>query len=82
MEITVSVRHFELINEVRDYAKSAIEGAFAEFRLKISHADLVLDMQRNMVTASLSEEDKLIKLSSSVTFFVNILLSAIVPPQM
>lgn len=54
MEITVSVRHFELSNEVRDYAKTAIEGAFAEFRLKISHADLVLDMQRNMTSASLS----------------------------
>lgn len=54
MEITVSVRHFELSNEIREYAKDAIEAAFAEFRLKISHADLVLDLQRNMTSASLS----------------------------
>ena len=54
MEITVSVRHFELSNEIREYAKGAIEAAFAEFRLKISHADLVLDLQRNMTSASLS----------------------------
>ena len=54
MEITISVRHLEIGNEVRQYAESAIEGAFSEFRLKINGASMVLDMQRNLITASLS----------------------------
>lgn len=54
MEVTISVRHFEIGNEVRQYAANAIEGAFSEFRLKINGASMVLDMQRNLITASLS----------------------------
>ena len=54
MEVTISVRHFEIGNEVRQYAANAVEGAFSEFRLKINGASMVLDMQRNLITASLS----------------------------
>lgn len=72
MEITVSVRHFTLSNEIRDYAKSAIEGAFAEFRLKISHADIVLDMQRNLVSASLSVAIKENPVSAASTAYDNV----------
>ena len=53
MDITVSVRHFELDNEVRDYAVKAAEDAFSEFRLRISSVKIVLDMQRNTITAHL-----------------------------
>ena len=53
MDITVSVRHFELDNEVRDYAVKAAEGAFSEFRLRISSVNIVLDLQRNLITAHL-----------------------------
>ena len=53
MDITVSVRHFELDNEVRDYAVKAAEDAFSEFRLRISGVKIVLDMQRNTITAHL-----------------------------
>ena len=53
MDITVSVRHFELDNEVRDYAVKAAENAFSEFRLRISSVNIVLDLQRNLITAHL-----------------------------
>ena len=53
MDITVSVRHFELDNEVRDYAMKAAENAFSEFRLRISSVNIVLDLQRNLITAHL-----------------------------
>ena len=53
MDITVSVRHFELDNEVRDYAVKAAEAAFSEFRLRISSVNIVLDLQRNLITAHL-----------------------------
>ena len=53
MDITVSVRHFELDNEVRDYAVKTAENAFSEFRLRISSVNIVLDMQRNTITAHL-----------------------------
>ena len=53
MDITVSVRHFELDNEVRDYAVKAAEDAFSEFRLRISSVKIVLDLQRNLITAHL-----------------------------
>ncbi len=51
MDITVSVRHFELDNEVRQYAAEAAENAFKEFRLKISSVNIVLDLQRNLISA-------------------------------
>ena len=53
MDITVSVRHFELDNEVRDYAVKSAEAAFSEFRLRISSVNIVLDLQRNTITAHL-----------------------------
>jgi len=53
MDITVSVRHFELDNEVRDYAVNTAEAAFSEFRLRISSVNIVLDLQRNLITAHL-----------------------------
>ena len=53
MDLTVSVRHFELDNEVRDYAVKAAEDAFSEFRLRISSVKIVLDLQRNLITAHL-----------------------------
>ena len=53
MDITVGVRHFELDNEVRDYAVKAAEDAFSEFRLRISSVKIVLDLQRNLITAHL-----------------------------
>ena len=53
MDITVSVRHFELDNEVRDYAVKAADAAFSEFRLRISSVNIVLDLQRNLITAHL-----------------------------
>ena len=53
MDITVSVRHFELDNEVRDYAVKSAEAAFSEFRLRISSVNIVLDLQRNLITAHL-----------------------------
>lgn len=53
MDITVSVRHFELDNEVRDYAVKAAEAAFSEFRLRISSVNIVIDLQRNLITAHL-----------------------------
>ena len=53
MDITVSVRHFELDNEVREYAVKSAEAAFSEFRLRISNVNIVLDLQRNLITAHL-----------------------------
>ena len=53
MDITVSVRHFELDNEVREYAVKSAEAAFSEFRLRISSVNIVLDLQRNLITAHL-----------------------------
>ena len=58
MDITVSVRHFELDNEVRDYAVKAAEAAFSEFRLRISSVNIVLDLQRNLITAHLDASVK------------------------
>ena len=54
MEVTVSVRHFTINNEIRQYAAEAAENAFSEFRLKISAINMVLDMQRNLITATLT----------------------------
>ncbi len=54
MDVVVSVRHFELNDEIKQYAVDTINGAFGEFRLKISNANLVLDMQKNLVKASIS----------------------------
>ena len=53
MDITVSVRHFELDNEVRDYAVKSAEAAFSDLRLRISSVNIVLDLQRNLITAHL-----------------------------
>ena len=53
MDITVSVRHFELDNEVREYAVKSAEAAFSEFRLRISSVNIVIDLQRNLITAHL-----------------------------
>ncbi len=54
MEITISVRHFAINDEIKQYANDSIEAAFSEFRLKISSVTLVLDMQKNLVSASIS----------------------------
>lgn len=72
MEITVNVRHLEFNHEVKNFAASAIEAAFGEFRLKISRADMVLDMQRNLVTASLSVAIKDCPVSSSSAAYDNV----------
>lgn len=54
MDTTISVRHFELNNEVKNYAASSMEAAFDQLRIKISNATMVLDMQKNLITASIS----------------------------
>lgn len=54
MDVVVSVRHFDLNDEIKQYAIDTINAAFGEFRLKISNANLVLDMQKNQIKASLS----------------------------
>lgn len=54
MDVVVSVRHFDLNDEIKQYAVDTVNAAFAEFRLKISNANLVLDMQKNQIKASLS----------------------------
>ena len=53
MDITVSVRHFELDNEVREFAVNWAEAAFSEFRLRISSVNIILGLQRNLITAHL-----------------------------
>ncbi len=54
MDVTISVRHFELNDEIKQYAVDTVNAAFSEFRLKISNANLVLDMQKNLVKASIA----------------------------
>jgi len=72
MDITVSVRHFELDNEVRDYAVQAAENAFSEFRLRISSVNIVLDMQRNTITAHLDAAVKEHPVTASSQAFDNV----------
>ena len=54
MEINVTVRHFTINNEIKQHATDAMEAAFSEFRLRISSVNMVLDMQRNLITASIN----------------------------
>ena len=72
MDITVSVRHFELDNEVRDYAVKAAEDAFSEFRLRISSVNIVLDLQRNTITAHLEAAVKEHPVTASSQAFDNV----------
>ena len=72
MDITVSVRHFELDNEVRDYAVKTAENAFSEFRLRISSVNIVLDMQRNTITAHLDAAVKEHPVTASSQAFDNV----------
>ena len=72
MDITVSVRHFELDNEVRDYAMKAAENAFSEFRLRISSVNIVLDLQRNTITAHLEAAVKEHPVTASSQAFDNV----------
>ena len=72
MDITVSVRHFELDNEVRDYAMKAAENAFSEFRLRISSVNIVLDLQRNLITAHLEAAVKEHPVTASSQAFDNV----------
>ena len=72
MDITVSVRHFELDNEVRDYAMKAAENAFSEFRLRISSVNIVLDLQRNTITAHLDAAVKEHPVTASSEAFDNV----------
>ncbi|MBO5959145.1 MAG: hypothetical protein J6Q65_03385, partial [Lentisphaeria bacterium] len=48
MDVVVSVRHFDLNDEIKQYAADTVNAAFGEFRLKISNVNLVLDMQKNL----------------------------------
>lgn len=54
MDVIVSVRHFELNDEIKQQAIDMVNAAFGEFRLKISQVNLVLDMQKEMVKASIN----------------------------
>ncbi len=54
MDVTVSVRHFELNDEIKQHAIDTVNAAFSEFRLKISNVNLVLDMQKNQIKASIA----------------------------
>jgi len=72
MDITVSVRHFELDNEVRDYAVKTAESAFSEFRLRISSVNIVLDLQRNLITAHLDAAVKEHPVTASSQAFDNV----------
>jgi len=72
MDITVSVRHFELDNEVRDYAVKTAEAAFSEFRLRISSVNIVLDMQRNTITAHLDAAVKEHPITAASQAFDNV----------
>ena len=54
MDVVVSVRHFELNDEIKQHAVDTVKAAFGEFRLKISNVNLVLDMQKNLVKATIS----------------------------
>lgn len=54
MDVIVSVRHFELNDEIKKQAVDMINAAFGEFRLKISQVSLVLDMQKELVKASIN----------------------------
>lgn len=45
MEITVSGRHFEISESVRERVASAIQAEFGDLSLKIVSAQAVLDMQ-------------------------------------
>ena len=72
MDMTVSVRHFELDNEVRDYAVKAAEDAFSEFRLRISSVNIVLDLQRNTITAHLEAAVKEHPVTASSQAFDNV----------
>ena len=72
MDITVSVRHFELDNEVRDYAMKAAENAFSEFRLRIGSVNIVLDLQRNLITAHLDAAVKEHPVTASSQAFDNV----------
>lgn len=54
MDVVVSVRHFELNDEIKQHVIDTVNAAFGEFRLKISSVNVVLDMQRNIVKASIS----------------------------
>ena len=72
MDITVSVRHFELDNEVRDYAVNTAEAAFSEFRLRISSVNIVLDLQRNLITAHLDAAVKEHPITAASQAFDNV----------
>lgn len=54
MDVVVSVRHFELNDEIKQHAVDTVKAEFGEFRLKISNVNLVLDMQKNLVKATIS----------------------------
>ena len=47
MEITVSGRHFELSEDVRERVAGSIQAAFGDLPLKIISVQAVLDMQDN-----------------------------------
>lgn len=54
MDVVVSVRHFDLNDEIKQYAVDAVNAAFGEFKLKISNVNLVLDMQKNLIKATIN----------------------------
>ena len=58
MDVVVSVRHFELEEDVKRYAVNQANAAFGEFRLKISGISIVLDMQKNQFKASITVDIK------------------------
>lgn len=72
MEVTVSVRHMEFNESVKQFAIDTVNAAFDEFRLKISKANIVLDMQRNLVKAALTVSVKDNPVSASSEAYDNV----------
>ncbi len=72
MEVVVSTRHCEFREEVKQHAIDLVNAAFEEFRLKISQATVVLDMQRNIVKATVTVAIKDNPVSAEAECFDNV----------
>jgi len=72
MDITVNARHVEYNDEIKNFTNDAIEAAFGDFRLKINSISMILELQKNVMKASITVNIKDYPVSASAESMENI----------
>jgi len=54
MDVVISARHFTMNDQIKQFVDETVNAAFADMRLKISGANVVIEQQRNVITTSIT----------------------------